>query len=231
MKYQYKKQLTKIKRIIQNPGNIKYLSKNKKINESGILLVIHESQELGASILALHIAEELVKNGIGVYIVSRQFGVMNDKYSCVAPTQIALTRGSYERICKFLYGKGFRKALMITASTGDLVRITKKCGFNVVSMIHELGQVVRMLHLEDATKEMLEFSDKVLFSTSIAKEQILNVCGVGDNDKILIKPQGTYFNKPSTQEIEEQKCLLKEKYPALESKKVVTGIGNTKYRK
>lgn len=231
MKYQYKKQLTKIKRIIQNPGNIKYLSKNKKINQSGILLVIHESQELGASILALHIAEELVKNGIGVYIVSRQFGVMNDKYSCVAPTQIALTRGSYERICKFLYGKGFRKALMITASTGDLVRITKKCGFNVVSMIHELGQVVRMLHLEDATKEMLEFSDKVLFSTSIAKEQILNVCGVGDNDKILIKPQGTYFNKPSTQEIEEQKCLLKEKYPALESKKVVTGIGNTTERK
>ena len=71
MKYQYKKQLTKIKRIIQNPGNIKYLSKNKKINESGILLVIHESQELGASILALHIAEELVKNGIEVYIVSR----------------------------------------------------------------------------------------------------------------------------------------------------------------
>ena len=189
MKYKYKKQLTKIKRIFQNPGDFKYLSVNKKVKQSGILLVIHESQELGASILALHIAEELKKNGIGVYIVSRQFGVMNDKYSSVAPTQIALTRSSYERICKFLYGKGFRKALMITASTGDLVRITKKCGFNVVSMIHELGQVVRMLHLEDATKEMLKFSDKVLFSTSIAKEQILNICGVCDYNKILINPQ------------------------------------------
>ena len=50
MKYKYKKQLTKIKRIFQNPGDFKYLSVNKKVKQSGILLVIHESQELGASI-------------------------------------------------------------------------------------------------------------------------------------------------------------------------------------
>ena len=61
MKYKYKKQLTKIKRIFQNPGDFKYLSVNKKVKQSGILLAIHESQELGASILALHIAEELKK--------------------------------------------------------------------------------------------------------------------------------------------------------------------------
>ena len=43
MKYKYKKQLTKIKRIFQNPGDFKYLNVNKKVKQSGMLLVIHES--------------------------------------------------------------------------------------------------------------------------------------------------------------------------------------------
>lgn len=36
-------------------------------------------------------------------------------------------------------------------------------------MIHELEQVIKMLHLEDATRDMLVYSDKILFSTTIAK--------------------------------------------------------------
>lgn len=232
MKYKYKKQLTKIKRIVQNPGDFKYLIGNKKVKQAGILLVIHESQELGASILALHIAEELKHQGVDAYIVSRQFGVMNEKYNKVAPLQIALTTRSYEGICHNLYKKGYRKALIITASNGDLVKLTKKCGFKVVSMIHELEPVIRMLHLEDATKDMLVYSDKVLFSTSIAKKQILSLCNVCDSTKICIKPQGTYLEKPCPEEIARQRENLTKSYPRLkDGKKVIAGIGNTTERK
>ena len=38
MKYKYKKQLTKIKRIFQNPGDFKYLNVNKKVKQSGMAL-------------------------------------------------------------------------------------------------------------------------------------------------------------------------------------------------
>lgn len=231
MEYKYKKGLTKIKRILQNPKNLKYLHQSNKIKDSGILIVIHESQELGASILALHIAKELMEKEINVYIVSRQFGVLNDKYNEVAPTQIALTTNAYRKICENLFKKGFRKALMITASTGDLVKITKESGFEVVSMIHELDQVIKMLHLEDAVKEMIKYSDKVLFSTSIAKEQILRLSNMDDSKKIVIKPQGTYFCKPSAEVIKTQNLLLRNDYPRLKNKKIVVGIGNTSERK
>lgn len=224
--------MTKIKRILQNPGDLKYLSLNKRAKQSGLLLVIHESQELGASILALHIAEELEHQGIAVYIVSRQFGVMNEKYNKVAPLQIALTTRSYEIICHNLYKKGYRRALMITASNGDLVEITKKCGFKVVSMIHELGQVIKMLHLEKAAREMLVYSDRILFSTSIAKNQILSLCKVCDSHKISIKPQGIYLKKPSAEEIKRQRKKITETYPVLDSgRKVIAGVGNTTERK
>lgn len=232
MKYKYKKQLTIINRILQNPGDFKYLRKNKKMKQSGLLLVIHESQDLGASILALHIAEELKLQGVDVYIVSRQFGIMNEKYNRVAPFQIALTRKSYEAICRDLYKNGYRKALIITASNGDLVQITKKCGYNVVSMIHELEQVISMLNLENETKDMLLYSDKILFSTSIAKNQILKLCNVSDSEKIFIRPQGTYLKKPSLEEIKRQRKKIIELYPVLAGeKKVIAGVGNTTERK
>ena len=231
MAYVCKKSLTKIKRIIQNPKDIKFLIPNKKVDAPGILMVIHESQELGASILALHISQELIKSGISVYIVSRQFGKMNEKYNQIAPFQIALSTEAYRKICKRQYEKGVRKALLITASTGDFAKITKECGYEVVSMIHELDQAIRMLHLENATKELLEYSDKVLFSTTVAKNQILKLCGAVDSNKIFVKPQGIYFEKPSNQEIEKQKQILIESYPVLQEKKIIAGIGNTTERK
>lgn len=198
-KFLIKKQFTKLRRIIQNPKDFHYIILNDSQEKFDFLLVIHESQELGASILTLNIAKELVKRRNSVCIISRQFGKMNDKYSQVASLRIALSKRSYKKICKKVYENGCQKALMITASTGDLVDITKKCGFEVVSMIHELNPVIRMLHLEKAIKEMLTYSDKVLFSTTIARDQILNLCGIKNAHNIFVRPQGTYFKKPSAE--------------------------------
>lgn len=231
MNYSIKKTLTSMRRIIQNPKDCKLLIAPKRISPDGLLIVIHESQELGASLLALHTAEEMVNQGKSVYIVSRQFGKLNTEYQKIAPTQIALSISSYKRICRRLYKNGYNKALMITASTGDLVKVTKEVGFEVVSMIHELGQVIEMLHLQKATNEMLEYSDKVLFSTSIAKKQILELCDYQDSEKIVIRQQGIYYKKPSEKIIFEQKEKLLASYPMLDGKKIIAGIGNTSERK
>lgn len=231
MNYSIKKVLTRIRRIIQNPKDCKLLIAPKRISPDGILIVIHESQELGASLLALHTAEEMIRQGKNVYIVSRQFGKLNTEYQKIAPTQIALSKSKYKKICRMLHKNGYHNALMVTASTGDFVRITKECGFEVVSMIHELGQVIEMLHLEKATNEMLACSDKVLFSTSIAKKQILELCDFQDSEKIVIRPQGIYYKKPSEKIILEQKEKLLSSYPMLEGKKIIAGIGNTSERK
>lgn len=231
MNYLIKRELTKIRRIVQNPKDFRLLRPNKSLNPNGVLIVIHESQELGASLLAFHIAEEMIKQGNSVYIISRQFGKLNEKYSRIAPTQIALSIKAYQKICKYLTANGYRRALLITASTGELVKVTKKSGFKVVSMIHELKEVIEMLHLENATKEMLENSDKVLFSTTLAKNPILKMLEINDNSKILIKPQGIYFSKPTEEEIENQKQTLLINHPEINQKRIISGIGNTTERK
>lgn len=226
-----KKEITRVRRIIQNPSDWKFLFQNKKIGKSGILLVIHESQELGASILALHITKELTNLGIDVYVISKHFGKMNKRYNEIAPVQVVYSLKSYKSILGRLYKRGFRRALFITAATGDLVRIAKEYGYEIISMIHELLPVIKMLHLENATKEMLDYSDKIIFSTSIAKKQILDFYNFVNYEKIFVKPQGTYFIKPSEVEIAEQKQLLINSYPKLKNRRIILGVGNTTKRK
>lgn len=226
-----KKFLTTVRRAISNSQDIKRLCFDNNVQPGGVLIVIHESQELGASLLALRIASEMVQQGSNIYIVSRQFGRLNKEYSKIAPTQIVLFHRAYAQVCKKLSKKGYTRALLITAATGDLTKITKCAGFETISMIHELDKVIEMLHLEKATKEMLKYSDKVIFSTTFSKNPILKLLGEGDKKKFYVKPQGTYFIKPSDTEMERQRQILLGKFPEIIGKTIVAGIGNTTNRK
>lgn len=217
---------------MESPSDIKYLKFSKPRKCNGIVVVIHESNPLGASLLALHTAEELVSQGESVYIISRQFGQLNKKYAAVAPLQIALTDKEYAAILtKLKQSYGFKRLLMITAAVGDLTKIGHDLGYSIVSEIHELASVIDFLKLQNATKQMLRYSDKVIFSTSIAKNEVLDLLHEQDSSKICIRPQGIYFEKADKNIIENNKKCLILKYPKIKNKKIVIGVGNTSERK
>ncbi|MBT8954737.1 glycosyltransferase family 4 protein, partial [Lactobacillus delbrueckii subsp. bulgaricus] len=124
-----KKKLTKLRYAVENPLDVRYLKFIKPQRGNGIVVVIHESNQLGASLLALHTAEELVAQGESVYIISRQFGQLNKKYATVAPLQIALTDRQFAVILtKLKQNYGFKRLLMITAAVGDLTKIGHDLG-------------------------------------------------------------------------------------------------------
>lgn len=227
-----KKKITKLRYAVENPLDVRYLKFTKPQRGNGIVVVIHESNQLGASLLALHTAEELVAQGESVYIISRQFGQLDKKYATVAPLQIALTDRQFAVILtKLKQNYGFKRLLMITAAVGDLTKIGHDLGYSVVSEIHELASVIEVLKLQDATKQMLRYSDKVVFSTSIAKNEVLDLLHEQDKSKICIRPQGIYFKKADKNTIENSKKDLISKYPKIKDKKVVIGVGNTSERK
>ena len=222
--------LKKIKLCLLNIKDVKYLKFNNNCYDNGIVLVIHESKNLGARILLKNIALEMVKKGEKIYIISRTFGELNDEYNSIACTQVALSKVHFMIILKKLKSKGYTKVLFNTASCGDLVKIAKDMDYKVLSLIHELEYVIKSLHIEKETKDMLVYSDETIFSTSIAKDEVLNFLHLG-NVKTKIRPQGIYFNKPDLGIIEKNKTALIEKYPFLNNKKIVIGVGNTTYRK
>lgn len=214
------------------PKDIKFIFFRKKIKTDGIVLVIHESNRLGASLLLLHTAEELVKHNKNVYIISLQFGELNKEYNKIAPVQIIFSKFRFKITLRKLKKQyGYKKILMITAATGDFVKSANDLDYQIISEIHELPFVIKSLGLINATKSMLIYSDNVIFSTEFAKEEILNLTNNKDSSKFVVRPQGTYFKKPVAEKINYEERILRGKYPVIIDKKVVIGIGNTSKRK
>ncbi|MFR0569060.1 glycosyltransferase family 4 protein [Bifidobacterium apri] len=218
--------------MVANPSDAKYLKFATPTGKDGVVLLIHESNRLGASLLLLHTAEEMVKQGINVYIISRQFGELNDEYAAVAPTQIILAETAFKMTLKRLKDEfGYHRILMVTASVGDWTKAAHDLGYNIVSEIHELAYVVQFLGLEKATREMLNYSDKIVFSTTIARSEVLNLVNAQDDVKIIIRPQGVYFKKADPETIRKNIETIYTEHPDIKDKKIVVGIGNTSGRK
>jgi len=228
--YKVKRVLAKIKLALRNPRDIKYVFRKKIKTSDGIVLVIHESKRLGASILLLHMAKELVKQGENVYIVTNSFGEMNEEYSKIAPIQIALTNIGRRHILKQLSKNGFKKLIINTAVCGDFAKIGKQYGYVVISFIHELDYVIKLLHIEKKVKKMITYSDETVFSTTVAKKQVFDMLNI-DSGQAIIKPQGVYFEKPEQKIIDRNRKKFLRKYPQLGKKKVILGVGNTSKRK
>lgn len=223
----------RIKNIVHNPTDARFCLFNKKVKPNGIVIVIHESNRLGASLLALHTAEELVKQGENVYIISLQFGELNEEYAKVAPLQIIFSKNKFRNTLKKLKDNyGYNRILMITAAVGEFTKEAKELNFMVISEIHELASVIEQLGLQNATNQMLTYSDKIIFSTSQARDEIVRLFGNNcDTKKIYVIPQGTYYKKPTLTVIKSEKEKLYSQYPRLKSAKVIIGVGNTSARK
>lgn len=221
----------RIKLMCRNPGDFRLLKFDNRCCSYGIVLVSHESNNLGASILLMHIASELAQQGRNIYIISKHFGVLNKQFCKIAPTQVTATRKSFKKTINKLHKKGYTKILFNTVVCGDLVKIAKDEGFKTVSLIHELAQVITSISKEEETRQMLKYSDRVVFSTDVAKKEVLNLTGMPDNPYIIIKPQGTYFKKPDADIIDSEVKKLKEKYHTENYNGVVVGVGNTTERK
>lgn len=228
-----KRIFNRIKLILKFPADVKFLFFNKNgVKKNGIVLVIHESNRLGASLLLLHTAKELIQQNKNVYIISLQFGELNKEYSKIAPLQIIFSKRKFKRVLRKLKQKyKYNKILMITVAVGDFVKTAYNLDYYVVSEVHELSSVVKKLGLMNAARSMLLYSNDVVFSTSSAKNELIDLTGVKDSDKFVVKPQGIYYKKPSPEKIDYEIKYLKKSYPSLLHNKVVIGVGNTSFRK
>lgn len=227
-----KKFLNRIRHMVANPSDAKYLKFATPTGKDGVVLLIHESNRLGASLLLLHTAEEMVKQGINVYIISRQFGELNEEYAAVAPTQITLAEAAFTTTLKKLKDEFcYHRILMVTASVGNWTKAAHDLGYDIVSEIHELAYVVQLLGLEKATREMLNYSDKIVFSTTIARGEVLKLVNAQDDAKIIIRPQGVYFKKADPETIRKNIETIYTEHPDIKDKQIVVGIGNTSARK
>lgn len=144
-----------------------------------ILLVGHDTLAFGAQKLITNIGETLVCNfGYEVTFLildsnshGGSFLTMTSAMSRLGPVIFAdLFEGDDVALARHLSEKGYNKAITNTTPTGRVLPALKSAGFSVVSLIHELPNLLKNYNLKEAASLIAAYSDRVIFPADIVQK-------------------------------------------------------------
>ena len=159
-----------------------------------VLLIGHDAHPHGAQMLLINIAKVLkFQFGIEVSILLLEGGKLLDQYKEIADVSVVSPNNTNELVNQISsYQKeGFNFALTNTTVTGAVVPALKKAQFSIVSLIHELPQIIEEMKLSDSAKKIAKYSDKIIFPSEVVSNGFNQVVKKLQGEKI-IRPQGVY---------------------------------------
>ena len=120
-----------------------------------------------------------------------------------------------------------RTAICNTVVTGDIAGQLADRGFTVVSLIHELSQLIRERNLEGCAETVAAKADAVIFASEFVKNSFEKITGPL-NDKATVQPQGIYQHVGHSPD---RRHELREKLGLSAQSKVVLNMGFGDLRK
>lgn len=159
--------------------------------KSKILIVGHDAHMNGAQVLALNIGRTLKQRfGTKVAFLLGDSGFLLDRYRDVGDVHVARA-GQALPIIERLEQEGYTLAITNTTPAGRFVHPLKSTGFKVVSLVHELPNLLKSYGLEDAAKHISEQSDHVIFPAESVRRGFEEFSGKAKGSTELL-PQGLF---------------------------------------
>ncbi len=163
----------------------------------GVLLVGHDAQLHGAQQLLLNIGAMLQRRfGVPVrFLLVQDGGPLLDAYRQIGPAQVLQPGGSLDDALESLgLMPGEADGLSVitnTVVTGEVVSALRKRRMRIVSLIHELGHLIRERQLEDCARGIAQDADVVVFPSAFVEASFDEVAG-GRPRRSVVRPQGIY---------------------------------------
>ena len=193
----------------------------------GILLVGHDGYQHGAQLLLRSVAEMCRKQfGMSVVIAIKKGGPMVHEYGELAKTVVLEGLGP-NALTDLVKEHNIGAAICNTSVTGDLVPILKGQGVSVVSLIHELPNLITEYGLEDNLVDIARYADHVVFPATMVEEGF-NQFAPGGNAIHHIRPQGSYKAMAFDAEA---RAEVREELGVADHEKLVLNVGFADLRK
>jgi FkbM family methyltransferase len=184
---------------IENVALEQRLTNATRQSGSGIIVVGHDAHPHGAQFLALNILRELRQvMGFDAECLLLRDGSLTPAYAEIGPTHElhGYDPESSEAISmiKSLARRGFHTALCNTTASGHFVPLLKVAGFRVVSLVHELPQVLENYEgtgLKRHAQDIAVASDTIVFPGELVTNGFRKFASFEDA-KTTILPQGLY---------------------------------------
>ncbi|MEE9332751.1 MAG: glycoside hydrolase family 99-like domain-containing protein [Granulosicoccaceae bacterium] len=195
-------------------------------NAKKLLLVGHDANRHGAQMLLKSMAEVMTRQfGLDVTILVKDGGSMMSTYKSICTTVLmSEIEGGFRH---WALKNKFDTAICNTTVTGDLVPALSDCGIKVVSLIHELPNLIREYELQGNIDNIAGHADHVLFPSEIVERGFASFTDVEVAER-HIRPQGTYkeivFDAESRSE-------LRTELGVLDTDKLVINVGYADLRK
>ncbi len=192
-----------------------------------ILLVGHDAYRHGAQFLLLNMAKTYRRQfGMEVVIVLKEGGPLLTKYRAVAQTHVLSKMGS-NGLQKLLAQKKYSAVICNTSVTGDLVPQFRQAGLRVISLVHEMPNLIRDYQLESNVQSIAEKAHHVVFPAQKVMDGLEQFTESFLAEPI-IRPQGTYksvvFDKQSREDIRLELGIAA-------NDKMIIGVGYADLRK
>jgi hypothetical protein len=204
----------------------------RKVQEPGknVLLVGHDAYLHGAQLLMLNIMRTLRRDfGMTPTLVLLEGGPLVERYRELGKVVVlSESAGSPDALLdELLSGFPARTAICNTVVTGEMTRRLSDRGFTVVSLIHELSQLITERGLQDHAQAVASHAQKVIFASAFVQASFEKIAGeLGD--KALVQPQGIYQQVAYAPE---RRIELREKLGVPEEAKIVLNMGFGDLRK
>ncbi len=209
----------------------------RKLKGRRILLVSHDAHPHGAQYLILHMAKVFHDSmGFDVDMIVLGEGELVKEYSKYATVHELAGRDVNDAevvaLIDRLYKHGLSSAITNTAVTGLIVPVLKRFDFTVVSLVHEMPQLIKDYRLRENVKAISDWADKIVFAADAVKNGFESFVDL-NSEKVRVIPQGLYKKNSlqTREETQKAKSALREKYNLPSDAKIVLGVGYADHRK
>jgi glycosyltransferase involved in cell wall biosynthesis len=196
-----------------------------------LVLVGHDAYKHGAQLLTLNIFKTLRQQfGVDVRLIILGGGPLVEEYEKIGPTYVCRNDlNRFREISAQLQEEtGVRRAICNTTVSGKITGILHEQGYEFVSLVHELENLIREYGLEAAVNDIASHAKKVIFAAKAVQDSFVKVADSVDPDKLIIHAQGIYqkvgYQPDAYDAVRAELCI-----PA--SAKLVVNVGYADLRK
>ena len=193
-----------------------------------ILFVTQYCEYAGAPMLALNIGKEMRRQGYNVFCICMGYGELYPKMLKIMPTVILPIHFPMKFVVTLFKMLGYSRVLVNTTMGAYIVPYAKKADMSVVTLVHELPSVIAANKIKNVAKNVVRYSDKIVFACNYVKRRYPDNSLIRENQACII-PQGLYkkFKSYTDEEIKK----IRHSLGIPDGNKIVLGVGMGYHRK
>lgn len=205
----------------------------KHTTNNKIIYVTHDAYFHGAQLLSLNIVKEL-KNRFKfeVVVLMKEGGPLEEEFNLLTKSYNLQHYSSNEKrsLIKQLKNEGFKKAIVNTVVSGDILELLAKEDINCIGLIHELPELIKKYQMEGNAKTIAKYTKKVVFASPFVRDKFMPIAEL-DSSKAVILPQGLYLKNLWKSDISKARLEVRRLLKIPEISKIVLCVGYGDHRK